>query len=98
MTVGAAGALNCVLQTLLNPGDEVIVCAPFFTEYKNYVENWQGKMVVVDSADNSFLLPVLDPDITLGSVEAFGQYLIASLDISIFTVKFGHEIINFFHP
>ena len=58
MTVGAAGGINCVLQTLLNPDDEVIVVAPFFTEYGNYIENWQGRMIIVDSEIPSFSLPV----------------------------------------
>src|SRR5665648_909869 len=35
MTVGAAGGLNVVFKTLLNPQDEVITFAPFFGEYKN---------------------------------------------------------------
>ena len=39
MTVGAAGGLNVILKTLLDPEDEVIVFAPFFGEYINYVEN-----------------------------------------------------------
>ena len=30
MTVGAAGGLNVILKTLLNPGEEVVVFAPFF--------------------------------------------------------------------
>jgi len=53
MSVGAAGGLNVVLKTLLNPGDEVIVISPFFVEYGNYVNNYDGKLVVVpaDPAD-----------------------------------------------
>ncbi|MDF2511342.1 MAG: aminotransferase class [Herbinix sp.] len=47
MTVGAAGGLNVILKTLLNPGDEVIVFAPFFGEYRNYVSNFDGKLVVI---------------------------------------------------
>lgn len=47
MTVGAAGGLNVILKTLLNPGDEVIVFAPFFGEYRNYVSNFDGKLVIV---------------------------------------------------
>lgn len=35
MTVGAAGGLNVVCRTMLNPGDEVICFAPFFGEYTN---------------------------------------------------------------
>lgn len=40
MTVGAGGALNVVLKTILNPGDEVIVPAPFFAEYNFYIDNY----------------------------------------------------------
>lgn len=47
MTVGAAGGLNVIFKTLLNPQDEVIVFAPFFGEYKNYVSNFNGKLVVI---------------------------------------------------
>lgn len=47
MTVGAAGGLNTIFKTLLNPGDEVITFAPFFGEYRNYVGNFGGKLVVV---------------------------------------------------
>lgn len=47
MTVGAAGGLNVIFKTLLNPEDEVIVFAPFFGEYRNYVNNFSGKLIVV---------------------------------------------------
>ncbi len=47
MTCGAAGGLNIILKTLLNPEDEVIVFAPFFGEYRNYVSNFNGKLVIV---------------------------------------------------
>ncbi len=47
MTVGAAGGLNVIFKTLLNPGDEVIVFAPYFGEYKNYVDNFDGVLVEV---------------------------------------------------
>lgn len=47
MTVGAAGGLNVILKTLLNPGDEVVVFAPFFGEYRNYVSNFDGVLVCV---------------------------------------------------
>jgi len=42
MTCGAAGALNVVLKTILNPGDEIIILAPYFVEYINYVNNHGG--------------------------------------------------------
>jgi aspartate aminotransferase len=47
MVVGAAGGLNVVLKTLLDPGDEVIIFAPYFVEYHFYVDNHQGTAKVV---------------------------------------------------
>ncbi len=47
MTVGAAGGLNVLMKTLLNPGDEVITFAPYFTEYTHYVHNYQGELIVI---------------------------------------------------
>jgi len=47
MVVGAAGGLNVVLKTLLDPGDEVVIFAPYFVEYHFYVENHQGVVRVV---------------------------------------------------
>ncbi|NLH02055.1 MAG: pyridoxal phosphate-dependent aminotransferase [Clostridiales bacterium] len=54
MTVGAAGSLNVIFKTLLNPGDEVLALAPFFLEYKNYVENFEGVLTVVPANTNGF--------------------------------------------
>jgi len=54
MTVGAAGSLNVILKTLLNPGDEVIVLAPYFLEYGNYIANYDGVTVVVPPNAPSF--------------------------------------------
>lgn len=42
MTVGAAGGLNVILKSILNPQDEVITFAPYFGEYRSYVENYDG--------------------------------------------------------
>ncbi|MEN6324809.1 MAG: pyridoxal phosphate-dependent aminotransferase [Syntrophomonas sp.] len=50
MTCGAAGGLNVVLKTILNPGEEVIVFAPYFVEYRFYIENHGGKAVVVPTS------------------------------------------------
>ncbi len=47
MTCGAAGALNVALKTILNPGDEVILLAPYFGEYQNYVDNHNGVTRIV---------------------------------------------------
>lgn len=54
MTVGAAGGLNVILKTLLNPGDEVLVIAPYFGEYNSYVANYDGKVVVVSPNTETF--------------------------------------------
>ena len=47
MTCGAAGALNVILKSLLDPGDEVIVPTPCFVEYKFYVDNHGGVIQMV---------------------------------------------------
>ena len=47
MSCGAAGAINVVLGATLNPGDEVIILAPYFGEYVYYVDNHNGKAVIV---------------------------------------------------
>jgi aspartate aminotransferase len=49
MTVGAAGACNVILKSILDPGDEVILLAPFFAEYPFYVSNHSGRILVVDT-------------------------------------------------
>ncbi len=54
MTVGAAGGLNVVLKTILNPGDEVIVWAPYFVEYLFYIDN-QGGLSSIAETNDSFL-------------------------------------------
>ena len=38
MTCGAAGGLNVVMKSLLNPGDEVILLAPYFVEYNLFLQ------------------------------------------------------------
>ncbi len=55
MTVGAAGGLNVILKTLLNPGDEVVVFAPYFGEYKNYVSNYDGVLKVCPPDTKTFM-------------------------------------------
>lgn len=65
MTVGAAGGLNVVLRAILNPDDEVVMIAPFFGEYLNYVANSFGKSVIVPPNP-----PTFQPDL-----EAFEKAL-----------------------
>jgi aspartate aminotransferase len=54
MTVGAAGGLNAALKALLDPGDEVIVIAPYFVEYFFYIRNHGGVPVPVKSLADTF--------------------------------------------
>ena len=59
MTVGAAGGLNVALKSILDEGDEVMVIAPYFGEYKNYVSNFNGVLVEVNPNP-----PTFEPDYT----------------------------------
>jgi aspartate aminotransferase len=52
MTCGAAGGLNVIMKALLDPGDEVIILAPFFVEYNFYVDNHNGVSKVVSTASD----------------------------------------------
>ncbi len=54
MTVGAAGGMNVIFKVLLNPGDEVITFSPFFGEYRNYVSNFDAKLVELPPDTSSF--------------------------------------------
>ncbi len=65
MTVGAGGALNVVLKTVLDPGDEVIIPRPYFVEYNYYIDNHQGVPRVVDTkADFSLDLDAIASAVT----------------------------------
>ena len=65
MTCGAGGAINTALKALLDPGDEVVVIAPFFPEYRFYVDNHLGSLVVAQSAEN-FDLDIEELDRVIG--------------------------------
>ena len=54
MTVGAASGLNVILKTILNPGDEVVVFAPYFLEYGAYIKNYDGKIVEISPDTETF--------------------------------------------
>jgi aspartate aminotransferase len=51
MTCGAGAALNVTFKAILDPGDEVVIIAPFFPEYFFYVDNHGGKAVTAESDD-----------------------------------------------
>lgn len=55
MTVGAASGLNIVLKSILNRGDEVITIAPYFSEYNNYIENYDGIVKPVKANEINFM-------------------------------------------
>ena len=55
MTCGAAASLTATLHAICNAGDEIIVFAPFFTEYRVFVEGAGATLVVVGSDED--LLP-----------------------------------------
>lgn len=59
MTVGAAGGLNVILKSLINPGDEVIAFAPYFGEYRSYTDNYDGVLVEI-SPNTANFQPKLD--------------------------------------
>lgn len=54
MIVGAAGGMNVFMKTILNPGDEVITFSPYFTEYRSYVGNYDGKLVEIPCDAETF--------------------------------------------
>lgn len=54
MTIGAASGLNVILKTILNPGEEVIVFAPYFLEYGAYVRNYDGVLVEISPDTTTF--------------------------------------------
>lgn len=68
MTVGAAGGLNIVLKTLLNPGDEVLVFSPYFLEYGNYVSNYDGVLKAVPASVEDGFQP--DPNALCDAITA----------------------------
>ncbi|MFH1746467.1 MAG: pyridoxal phosphate-dependent aminotransferase [Planctomycetota bacterium] len=52
MTSGAAGGMNVVMRAICNPGDEVILLAPFFPEYRFYIEQANSQMVLLQTDDD----------------------------------------------
>lgn len=54
VTVGAAAALCCCLNGLCNPEDEVIVFAPYFPEYKVFIEGAGASMTLIPADTEGF--------------------------------------------
>lgn len=61
VTVGAMGALYLTLKSILNPGDEVIICEPFWTNYLQQVKMCGGVPVLIScKEENDFMLNLQD--------------------------------------
>ena len=60
MTCGAAASLTISLKALLCEGDECILFAPFFTEYRVFVENAGGKVVISEPMPKTFQIDTDD--------------------------------------
>ena len=65
MTCGAAGALNTALKAISEPGDEIIIFSPYFSEYIYYADNHQAVAKIVPT-DRLFMpdLKALEKNIT----------------------------------
>ena len=57
-TVGAACALNVCFRALCNSGDEFIAFAPYFPEYKFYLETIGVKFVPVEASTEDFQIDI----------------------------------------
>lgn len=66
LTCGAAGALNVIFKTVLEPGDEVLAVAPYFVEYGAYVSNHGGALKTVRSRPDDFSLDLEALDKAVG--------------------------------
>ena len=58
MTCGAAASLSITLKAIAGRGDEVIVLAPFFPEYRVFIENCGAAVKVVECAENTFEIAI----------------------------------------
>ena len=69
MTTGAAGAVNVIMKSILNPGEEVILFAPYFPEFDNYIDNHGGVPRIVPTNPDNFIpdLAALDKAIGPGT-------------------------------
>ena len=85
MTVGAAGGLNIIFKTVLDPGDEVIVFAPFFGEYRQYAANFDSEIVTVNPDLKTFLPDLNDFEAKI-TMEAIASILEKKQK------EFGHDI------
>ena len=54
LTAGAAASVTIAFKALVEPGDEFVTIAPFFPEYRVFVEACGGRLVVVPAKTDDF--------------------------------------------
>lgn len=91
MTVGAGGALNVVLKTLLNPDEEVIIFAPYFVEYTSYIDNHGGKTVIVNTDSRTFLP---DPELLRSKITPNTKAILINTPNNPTGVVYGTDILK----
>ncbi|EMS73434.1 pyridoxal phosphate-dependent aminotransferase [Ruminiclostridium cellobioparum] len=91
MTVGAGGALNIVLKTLLNPDEEVIIFAPYFVEYTSYIDNHGGKAVIVNTDSRTFLP---DPELLRSKITPNTKAILINTPNNPTGVVYGADILK----
>lgn len=52
MTCGAAYSINMIMKCIFDPGDKLVVFAPYFLEYGNWARNWRADTVVVPANES----------------------------------------------
>lgn len=58
LTMGAAACLSACIRATVDPGDEVIVIAPYFPEYRVWIEAAQGVCVEVPARTDNFQIDI----------------------------------------
>ncbi len=91
MTVGAGGALNVVLKTLLDPNEEVIIFAPYFVEYTSYIDNHGGKTVIVNTDPDTFLP---DPELLRSKITPNTKAVLINTPNNPTGVVYGADILK----
>ena len=91
MTVGAGGALNVVLKTLLDPGEEIIIFAPYFVEYSSYIDNHGGKTVIVNTDPKTFLP---DPELLRSKITPNTKAVLINTPNNPTGVVYGADILK----
>ena len=102
MTVGAAGGLNIIFKTILDPGDEVIVFAPFFGEYRQYAANFDADIVTVNPDTMRKIAEILEKkqteighDIYLISDEPYRELVYDGNEVDFLTKYYKNTIVGY---